>query len=101
MRKNGYNRKGFTRNCSELLIHDRITITEKIEGLNLEQKTKIRQELKRQRLWNSRAWKIILGILIVLAAVYIVGCVYYSRHFYGGGTVFGIQMRNQTAESLN
>ena len=100
MRKNGYNRKGFTRNCSELLIHDRITITEKIEGLNLEQKTKIRQELKRQRLWNSRAWKIILGILIVLAAVYIVGCVYYSRHFYGGGTVFGIQMRNQTAESL-
>lgn len=100
MRKNGYNRKGFTRNCSELLIHDRITITEKIEGLNLEQKTKIRQELKRQRLWNSRAWKIILGILIVLAAVYIVGCVYYSRHFYGGGTVFWIQMRNQTAESL-
>lgn len=51
-------------------------------------------------MWNSRAWKIILGILIAMAAVYIAGCIYYSSHFYGGGTVFGISMRNQTAESL-
>lgn len=85
---------------TERLLFDRTIITKKIEELSLEQKTKIREELKKQKMWNSRICKIILGVLIVLAAVYIAGCVYYSSHFYGGGTVFGISIRNQTAESL-
>lgn len=96
-----YNGKGFSRNCfRERLTYNEIIIKEKTEELTVRQKTKIREELKRQRMWNSRVWRTVLIVVIVLAAVYIAGCVYYSRHFYGKGTVFGIPMRNQTVESL-
>ncbi|MCD8324305.1 MAG: L,D-transpeptidase/peptidoglycan binding protein [Clostridiales bacterium] len=47
-----------------------------------------------------RRRRILIAVLAVLAAVYIAGCFYYSRHFYGGGTVFGIAIRGQTVESL-
>ena len=66
----------------------------------MEQKKKIRQELEKQKINSARAWKILLAAGIALAAVYIAGCCYYRSHFYGGGTVFGIPMRGQTAEAL-
>ncbi len=70
------------------------------EELTLVQKTKLRQELKRQRRRNSEFFKAFCVIVIAAAAVYIVGCVYFSSHFYGAGTVFGILMRGQTVESI-
>src|SRR5699024_9990871 len=73
---------------------------QKTGGLTLEQKKKIRQELEKQKINSARAWKILLAAGIALAAVYIAGCCYYRSHFYGGGTVFGIPMRGQTAEAL-
>lgn len=64
------------------------------------QKTKLRQELRRQRRRNSVFFKAFLIIVIAAAAVYIAGCVYFSSHFYGAGTIFGIAMRGQTVESM-
>ncbi len=64
------------------------------------QKTRLRQELKRQRRRESKALKALLIIAIALAAVYVAGCVYFSSHFYGGGTVFGVAIRFQTVETV-
>ncbi|MCD8045849.1 MAG: L,D-transpeptidase/peptidoglycan binding protein [Clostridiales bacterium] len=47
-----------------------------------------------------RRRRILIAALAALAVIYIWGCFYYSRHFYGGGTVFGIAIRGQTVESL-
>ncbi|MCD7980860.1 MAG: L,D-transpeptidase/peptidoglycan binding protein [Clostridiales bacterium] len=60
----------------------------------------MRQELKKQRQRDSVIRKVILIVILVIAAVYAAGCLFYSSHFYVGGTVFGIGMRNQTVESL-
>ncbi|MCD8151552.1 MAG: peptidoglycan binding domain-containing protein, partial [Clostridiales bacterium] len=71
-----------------------------IEGFILTQRTRLRQELRRQRQRSVRRRRILIAALVALAAIYIIGCFYYSRHFYGGGTVFGIAIRGQTVESL-
>lgn len=39
-------------------------------------------------------------VLIIIVAVYIIGAVFYSKHFYGKDMVFGIKVSNQTVESL-
>ena len=49
------------------------------------QKTKLRQELKRQRIGQKRFRKIVYVVIAVLAVLYITGTIYYSRHFYAGG----------------
>lgn len=66
----------------------------------MEQKTRLRQELKKQKKTSARIRRVVLIVVIAIAAVYAAGCFYYSRHFYGNGTVFGIEMRNQTVEEL-
>lgn len=72
----------------------------RIEEKNLANNTRLRQELKRQRMMDSRFFKGFIIIVIAAAAVYIAGVCFYSRHFYAGGTVFGIGMRNQSVEDL-
>ena len=56
------------------------------------QKTKLRQELKRQRIGQKRFRKIVYVVIAVLAVLYIAGTIYYSRHFYTGGTAFGMEI---------
>lgn len=62
--------------------------------------TRLRQELKRQRTFDSKILKILIIVVIAAAVVYIAGVCFYSRHFYAGGTVFGIEMRNQSVDTL-
>lgn len=64
------------------------------------QKTKLRQELKRQRIGQKRFRKIVYVVIAVLAVLYIAGTIYYSRHFYTGGTAFGISLRNESIDSI-
>ena len=64
------------------------------------QKTKLRQELKRQREQRRRMRRIFWTVVIAIAVIYIIGIIFYSGHFYGRGTVFGIKMSNQTVEGL-
>lgn len=55
------------------------------------------------RLYRRRMRMIKLGILLVIAALiilYILGALYYTRHFYGRGEVFGIPVKNQTVSAL-
>lgn len=66
----------------------------------MEQKIRLRQELNKQKQVDARIRKVILIIILVIAAVYAAGCFYYSRHFYGNGAVFGIEMQNQTVEEM-
>lgn len=66
----------------------------------MEQKIRLRQELDKQKKIDARIRKVILIIILAVAAVYAVGCFYYSRHFYGNGTIFGIEMQNQTVEEM-
>ena len=61
-------------------------------------KTKLRQELRKQRQQVVMARRIAFVIIVLIAAVYIIGTVFYSKHFYGRGTVFGIRMTNLTVE---
>ena len=64
------------------------------------QKTKLRQELKRQRS-SQKKLRMIIGIVIaVVAVLYIAGTVFYSRHFYSKGTAFGISLRNESVASM-
>ena len=64
------------------------------------QKTKLRQELKRQRS-SQKKLRMIIGIVIaVIAVLYIAGTVFYSRHFYSKGTAFGIALRNESVASM-
>ncbi len=77
-----------------------LTVNVQTEELTLEQKIRLRQELNKQRKNNARIRRAVLVIVIVIAVVYAIGCFYYSRHFYGNGSMFGIAMRNQTVESL-
>lgn len=64
------------------------------------QKTKLRQELKRQRIGQKRISKnCICGHRSVGCSVYR-GTIYYSRHFYTGGTAFGISLRNESLDSI-
>ncbi len=53
-----------------------------------------RQELKRRALFFG------VPIVILLIVIYIIGAVYFSRHFYGKDTVFGIKIARQTTEAL-
>ena len=64
------------------------------------QNTKLRQELKRQRIGQKRFRKIVYVVIAVLAVLYIAGTIYYSRHFYTGGTAFGISLRNESIDSI-
>ena len=64
------------------------------------QKTKLRQELTRQRIGQKRFRKIVYVVIAVLAVLYIAGTIYYSRHFYTGGTAFGISLRNESIDSI-
>ncbi len=64
------------------------------------QQTRLRQELKKQRQRDSLIRKVILIVIVVIAAVYAAGFLFYNSHFYVGGSVFGISLRNQTVESL-
>ena len=64
------------------------------------QKTKLRQELKRQRIGQKRFRKIVCVVIAVLAVLYIAGTIYYSRHFYTGETAFGISLRNESIDSI-
>lgn len=43
---------------------------------------------------------ILLTVCIAAAAVYILGTVFYSRHFYARGTVFGIKLMNENVDSV-
>lgn len=70
------------------------------EEVGLMQKTKLRQELKRQRQIRQRMRRILLIVCIAAAAVYIAGTVFYSKHFYARGTVFGIRLMNQDVDSV-
>lgn len=63
-------------------------------------KTKLRQELRKQRQQVVMARRIVFVIIVLIAAVYIIGTVFYSKRFYGRGTVFGIRMTNLTVETL-
>lgn len=64
------------------------------------QKTKLRQELKRQRIGQKRFRQIVCVVIAVLAVLYIAGTIYYSRHFYSGGSAFGISLRNESVDSV-
>lgn len=70
------------------------------EEVGLVQKTRLRQELKKQRIQRKRTRRILFIVCIAAAAVYIIGTIFYSRHFYARGTVFGIKMMNQNVESI-
>ena len=64
------------------------------------QKTKLRQELKRQRS-SQKKLRMIIGIVIaVVAVLYIAGTVFYSKHFYSKGSAFGISLRNESVASM-
>lgn len=64
-------------------------------GLTKEKlKKRRRQELKRRVLLIS------IPVVILLIVIYIIGAVYFSRHFYGRDTVFGIKIARQTTEEL-
>lgn len=82
--------------------HENLTqkLNIRIEEVGLVQKTRLRQELKKQRMQRKRMRRILLIVCIAAAAVYIIGTVFYSRHFYAGGTVFGIKMMNQDVGSV-
>lgn len=64
------------------------------------QKTKMRQELKKQRETQKRLRRIAVVVIAVLAVLYIAGVVYYSRHFYSNASAFGISLRNETVDSM-
>ncbi|MBQ8662920.1 MAG: peptidoglycan binding domain-containing protein [Eubacterium sp.] len=53
-----------------------------------------RQELKR------RIMLVAIPVIFLLIIIYIVGAVYFSKHFYGRDTVFGIKIARQTTEEL-
>lgn len=64
-------------------------------GLTKEKLRKRRQqELKRRILLIS------IPVIILLIVIYIIGAVYFSNHFYGKDTVFGIKIARQTTEEL-
>ncbi len=44
--------------------------------------------------------EILIVIIAILAVIYAAGCFYYSTHFYGSNTVFGISVRNKSVEAL-
>lgn len=64
------------------------------------QKTKLRQELKRQRTSQKRFRRILYLIIAAAIVIYIAGTVYYSKHFYSKGTAFGIALRNESVASV-
>lgn len=71
-----------------------------IEEVGPVQKTRLRQELKKQRIQRKRIRTVFLTVCIAAAAVYIAGVAFYSKHFYARGTVFGIKMMNQSVDSV-
>ena len=64
------------------------------------QKTKLRQELKRQRTSQKNFRRILYLIIAAAIVIYIAGTVYYSKHFYSKGTAFGISLRNESVSSV-
>ena len=64
------------------------------------QKTKLRQELKRQRTSQKRFRRILYLIIAAAIVIYIAGTVYYSKHFIRKGTAFGIALRNESVASV-
>ncbi len=42
----------------------------------------------------------LVTVLAAMAAIYIVGVVFYSSHFYSRGTVFGIKLMNQSVDEI-
>ena len=64
------------------------------------QKTKLRQELKRQRSSQKKLRMIFCIVIVVAAIIYIAGTIYYSKHFYMKGSAFGISLRNQSVDSV-
>ncbi len=64
------------------------------------QKTKLRQELKRQRTSQKNFRRILYLISAAAIVIYIAGTVYYSKHFYSKGTAFGISLRNESVSSV-
>ncbi len=65
-----------------------------------EEKTELRKKLARQRLKESKALRALVIAVLAAVAVYVIGCVYYSSHFYGSGTIYGIPVKNQTVEQM-
>ncbi|MCU6760933.1 Uncharacterized vancomycin resistance protein [uncultured Roseburia sp.] len=44
--------------------------------------------------------RILLLAVLVLAVIYVIGAVFYSRHMYGKDTVFGVSVRNKTVSEV-
>ncbi len=73
---------------------------ENIKEVVIVQKTKLRQELKRQRSSQKKLRMIFCIVIVVAAIIYIAGTIYYSKHFYMKGSAFGISLRNQSVDSV-
>lgn len=61
-----------------------------------------KEKLRRRRRQEMKRRIMLIGIpvIILLIIIYIVGAVYFSKHFYGKDTVFGIKIARQTTEEL-
>lgn len=64
------------------------------------QRTEFKNQIRRQSFLRSIGFKVLVIVVIVVAALYVAGAVYFNSHFYSGGTVFGIDMRYQTVDAL-
>ena len=64
-----------------------------IQGSEIVKKTK-----EKEHFWTWK--KILLAVVIAIAAVYIIGAIFYSGHMYGKDSVFGVSVKNKTVEAV-
>ncbi len=53
---------------------------------------------EKEHFWTWK--KILLAVVIAIAAVYIIGAIFYSGHMYGKDSVFGVSVKNKTVEAV-
>lgn len=62
--------------------------------------TKEKLRRRRRQQMKQRFLMIAIPVVFLLIVIYIVGAVYFSKHFYGKDTVFGIEISRQTVKEV-
>lgn len=62
--------------------------------------TKEKLRRRRRQQMKRRFIMIAIPVVVLLMVIYIAGVIYFSKHFYGKDTVFGVNIARQTVEEV-